>query len=95
VFNADQIEGLDGTYHSEPEVGAANAPDPLPRWQRFFDAIGEGAGIPTTFEGDRACYIPALDRVNMPRIERFTSAGQFYSTWWHELRRATPPGRRG
>ena len=25
----------------------------------------------------------------MPRIERFMSAGQFYSTWWHELTHAT------
>ena len=89
VFNADQIDGLDEAYHPAPEEGAADAPDPLPRWQRFFDAIGKGAGIPTTFEGDRACYIPALDHVNMPRIERFMSAGQFYSTWWHELTHAT------
>ena len=89
VFNADQIDGLDETYHPEPEEGAANASDPLPRWQRFFNAIGKGAGIPTTFEGDRACYVPALDRVSMPKIERFTSAGHFYSTWWHELTHAT------
>ena len=89
VFNADQIDGLDETYHHEPEDGAADVPDPLPRWQRVFDAIGKGSGIPTTFEGDRACYIPVLDHVNMPRIERFTSAGQFYSTWWHELTHAT------
>ena len=89
VFNADQIDGLGETYHPEPEDGAADVPDPLPRWQRVFDAIGEGSGIPTTFEGDRACYVPVLDHVTMPRIERFTSAGQFYSTWWHELTHAT------
>jgi antirestriction protein ArdC len=89
VFNADQIEGLDATYHPEPDRPDGDAPDPLPRWQRFFDAIGAGSGIPTDFGGDRACYMPTLDRVSMPGIERFTSAGQFYSTWWHELTHAT------
>ena len=89
VFNADQIDGLDETYHPEPEDGAADVPDPLPRWQRFFEAIGEGAGIPTSFGGDRACYVPSLDRVHMPEIARFESAAQFHSTWWHELTHAT------
>jgi antirestriction protein ArdC len=89
VFNAAQIDGLDQTYHPAPAMDDAGGPDPLPSWQRFFDAIGTGSGIPTSFGGDRACYTPALDRVTMPKIERFTSAGQFYSTWWHELTHAT------
>ena len=89
MFNADQIEGLDARFHPEPKVDGTGGPDPLPRWQRFFDAIGDGSGIPTSFGGDRACYTPALDHVSMPGIERFVSAGQFYSTWWHELTHAT------
>lgn len=89
VFNADQIDGLDETYHPAPDADGAGGPDPLPRWQQFFDAIGEGSGIPTSFGGDQACYTPALDRVSMPQIERFVGAGQFYSTWWHELTHAT------
>ena len=89
VFNAAQIDGLDGTYHPAPAMDAAGGPGLLPRWQRFFDAIGTGSGIPTSFGGDRACYTPALDRVTMPPIERFVGAGPFYSTWWHELTHAT------
>lgn len=88
VFNADQIEGLDAQFHPEPTDHEAG-PDHLPQWQRFFDAIGRSSGIATTFGGDSACYTPSLDAVSMPRIQRFVSAGQFYSTWWHELTHAT------
>ena len=37
------------------------------------------------FRGDRACYIPSLDRIHLPDLSRFESAGAFYSTWCHEL----------
>ena len=89
VFNACQIEGLDAAFHPEPDRDGTGGPDPLPRWQRFLDAIGDGSGIPSTFGGDRACCSPSLDHVSMPRIERFASAGQVHSTWWHELTHAT------
>ena len=89
VFNAEQIEGLDPRCHPEPDRDGTGGPDPLPRWQRFLDAVGDGSGIPTAFGGDRACYVPSLDRVLMPELARFESAGQFYSTWWHELTHAT------
>lgn len=77
--------GLDARFHPDLEAIGSVTPDPLPRWERFFTAIGESSGIPTSFGGDRACYMPALDRIDMPALERFVSAPQFYSTWWHEL----------
>ena len=89
MFNACQIEGLDARFHPEPDRDGAGGPDPLPRWQRFFDAIGDGSGITTSFGGDRACYTPALDLVSMPELARFESAAHFHSTWWHELTHAT------
>ncbi|MGR3436138.1 MAG: ArdC family protein [Shimia sp.] len=89
VFNADQVDGLDPRFYPKPATTDMDTPDPLPRWERFFAAIGEGAGVPTDFGGDRACYTPALDRIDMPALARFVSASQFYSTWWHELTHAT------
>ena len=89
VFNACQIKGLDARFHPEPDRDGTGGPEPLTRWQRFLDAIGDGSGIPTSFGGDRACYVPSLDHVSMPELARFESAAQFYSTWWHELTHAT------
>lgn len=89
VFNADQVDGLAPRFHPKATTTGADTPDPLPRWERFFAAIGESAGVSTDFGGDRACYTPALDRIDMPALERFVSASQFYSTWWHELTHAT------
>ena len=41
------------------------------------------------YGGNVASYSPRLDLVNMPKQERFTSAGEFYSTTFHELSHAT------
>ncbi|MGP8164170.1 MAG: ArdC family protein [Steroidobacteraceae bacterium] len=35
--------------------------------------------------GDRACYIPSLDRIAMPRPEAFTSTDAYSATALHEL----------
>ena len=85
VFNVEQIEGLDASYYPEPEGDPADGPEPIPEAQAFFEAID----IPVTFGGDRACYIPSLDRIHMPELARFESAGLFLSTWCHELAHAT------
>ena len=89
VFNAAQIDGLEPRFHPVPEPEGAARAEPIARWQRLMEAIGTGGSIPTDFGGDRACYVPSLDRIHMPEIARFEGAGQFYSTWWHELTHAT------
>lgn len=90
VFNVEQIEGLDASYYPEPESDPAAGPEPIPECQAFFEAID----IEVRFGGDQACYIPSLDRVHMPDLARFESAGQFYATWCHELAHATKAPRR-
>lgn len=90
VFHVSQIEGLDASYHPEPEGDPAEGPQPIPECQSFYEAID----IAVTFGGDHVCYIPSLDRIHMPELSRFESAGAFYSTWHHELTHATKaPGR--
>lgn len=41
------------------------------------------------FGGDRACYIPAFDRIEMPKAEAFNSPEAFYSVLFHEEIHAT------
>ena len=81
VFNAAQIEGLDAAFHPEPETPPEAGPEPIPELEAFFAAVG--AEVVTG--GDRACYVPALDRVHMPEMARFESASAAYATLAHEM----------
>ena len=38
---------------------------------------------------DRACYIPALDRIEMPQKGQFRSLDMFYSVYFHEMAHST------
>ena len=81
VFNAEQITGLDAAFHPRPETLPEAGPEPIPEIEAFFAAVG--AEVVTG--GDRACYVPALDRVHMPEMARFESASAAYATLAHEL----------
>ena len=35
--------------------------------------------------GDKACFIPALDCINMPPLSAFKDIGSYYATAFHEL----------
>jgi antirestriction protein ArdC len=89
VFNADQIEGLNEEFttqyaSSRVETDAAIRID---RADAFITATG--AVIRTG--GNRACYNPSADRIEMPAFGRFidtatsTAAESYYSTLLHEL----------
>nr|WP_245190963.1 zincin-like metallopeptidase domain-containing protein [Jannaschia formosa] len=80
VFNTAQIDGLDARFHPEPEGDPADGPRPIPACEAFFDAIGADVAV----GGDRACYVPALDRIHMPPLERFEGAERYYATLGHE-----------
>ena len=80
VFNAGQIDGLEARYYPEPCGDPADGPSPIPTCEAFFDAIGADVAI----GGDRACYVPALDRIHMPPLERFESAERYYAVLGHE-----------
>lgn len=86
VFNLEQCEGID----------PAKIPtlEPMPEG---FDPIEAAEGIvagmpnrpPINFKGDQAAYYPALDVVLMPKKEKFFSAEEFYSCFFHELSHST------
>jgi antirestriction protein ArdC len=48
-----------------------------------------GAGFELTFGGDRAYYLPAMDKVNVPKEELYAKIEEFYSTQFHEFGHAT------
>ena len=45
--------------------------------------------VPVSFAGDRACYLPVPDRIQLPDRTAFHSAGALYATWAHEVIHST------
>ncbi len=85
VFNVEQCDGLE---LPEPEPKAAAKP---------FEAIEAAEAIWTcyparpalTHNGGRAFYMPTVDRITLPKPERFNSAAEYYSTLFHEAGHST------
>jgi antirestriction protein ArdC len=87
VFNVEQCDGLDAKVPPAPvqtvAFGAKHdlAEILLDLWKNK-PTISEG-------NGDRACYTPFLDRIEMPERTRFESLDAFYQTLFHEAIHAT------
>lgn len=91
VWNWEQTEGC-----RQPKGGAfpAKADDAeLVREDRHDLAaalvLGYKDGPSVSHQGDRACYYPARDHIDVPDVERFTSLDEYYSTLFHELGHST------
>lgn len=78
VFNVAQIEGLSDRFHAVPE--------PLPEVERIEAAEAFFQRIPATVNhgGDRACYMPGADRIQLPPFAAFHDAHGYYTTRGHE-----------
>jgi len=96
VFNCEQIDGLPERYIPamplEPEASSA-------RIDRA-DAFVTATGATIVHKGERACYIPSADRIEMPRHSLFrdtetsTAAEGYYATLLHELVHWSSPTQR-
>ncbi|MFM7732373.1 MAG: zincin-like metallopeptidase domain-containing protein, partial [Cyanobium sp.] len=85
LFNAADLEGeaLEGLIQKRRQVeGAVLRPEP----ERLADAeaVLSRWPVPVSFAGDRACYLPVPDRIQLPDRTAFHSAGALYATWAHE-----------
>ena len=89
VFNVDQIDGLPAQYlpGAASENAAVDASGRVDKADTFVTATG--ANI--QHRGNRACYIPSQDRIEMPAYALFrdsatsTAAEAYYATLLHEL----------
>lgn len=84
AFNASQCEGID-----VPQVDTPN----LHEHERVKMAEDIQLYMPNrpkvTYGGNRACYSPIADTVTVPQLNRFESAGEYYSALFHELAHST------
>lgn len=95
VFNVDQIDGLPNTAVSQP-ITTDSLSGRIERADTFIAA--SGAAI--VHCGNRACYIPSVDRIEMPPYRQFidtptaSAAEGYYATLLHELVHWTSPKHR-
>lgn len=76
VFAAEQVDGADRWL----------APTHVPEGERIEQADAYFAAIATevVHGGDRACYVPALDRIHLPHLGQFDKPAAYYTTAAHE-----------
>ena len=90
LFNAVDLEGeaLEALIQKRRQAeGAVLRPDP----ERLADAeaVLSRWPVPVSFAGDRACYLPLPDRIQLPDRTAFHSAGALYASWAHEVIHST------
>jgi antirestriction protein ArdC len=82
VFRADDVEGL-----FFPEKKPTKQANPIEAAQAIIDGYKDAPFF--TYQGDRAYYSPSIDKINMPKIEAFSSEAFYYSTFFHEMIHST------
>jgi antirestriction protein ArdC len=86
VFNADQVEGYEGKALKKTDT----KPEAFNSEYMVEDAV-KATGASIVHGGNKACYIPSLDRIKMPEKESFintnydTAEEAYYGTLLHEL----------
>jgi antirestriction protein ArdC len=83
VFNVAQCEGIEA---SAPE-SKGREHSPIEAAERIVTTMPQKPVL--QHGGTRACYLPAFDRVDMPRPETFQSPEAYYDTLFHELTHST------
>lgn len=87
VFNAAQCQGIE-----VPPSAVRPEFNPIEACERIVSGF---AGRPRIDHGgDLACYVPSLDRVQLPSHQAFSSAAEYYSTLFHELTHSTGAANR-
>ena len=85
VFNAVDLEGeaLPALIKARKAVEGVE-PKPEPERLEEAEAVLAAWPVPVSFGGDRACYLPAIDRIQLPDRASFHSPAAFCATWAHE-----------
>jgi antirestriction protein ArdC len=85
VFNAADLEGeaLPGLIEARKAAEGVEA-KPEPQRLEAAEAVLAAWPVPVSFGGDRACYLPGIDRIQLPDRASFHSPAAFCATWAHE-----------
>ena len=88
VFNVSDLQGeaLAGLIQARmPEATERPAIEPISQAEQILGAWP----VPAGWGGERAFYVPAIDRIQLPGRESFHGAAALYATWGHEAIHST------
>jgi antirestriction protein ArdC len=90
LFNAADLEGeaLEALIQKRRQAEGAVL-RPVPARLADAEAVLTSWAVPVCFAGDRACYLPVPDRIQLPDRTAFHSAEALYATWAHEVIHST------
>ena len=90
MFNAADLEGeaLEALIQKRRQAEGAVL-RPVPARLADAEAVLSSWPVSICFAGDRACYLPVPDRIQLPDRTAFHSAGALYATWAHEVIHST------
>ena len=78
VFNAEQVTGWTPKENLREKLTES---EKVAQAEDYFKNLEAS----TTWGGDRACYYPTTDCIDMPEFADFTSANKYYSVLYHEV----------
>ena len=82
VFSMNDVEGLEF-----PEIKIEEKNQPLESAQKIVD--NWECKINIGLDNERAYYAPSMDLINMPHLQAFKAAENFYMTAFHEIAHST------
>lgn len=83
IFNEEQIEGID---FSKKQTIPLSEEERIAEVEAIFNATQ--IKVVETL-GDKACYYPMKDEINMPKFSQFNGRIEYYATLAHEMIHAT------
>ncbi len=90
VFNAADLDGdVLGDLVAQRQQDAGLTARLEPERLGAAEAVLSGWPVPVSYGGERACFFPQLDRIQLPERQAFHSASGFYATWAHEAIHST------
>jgi antirestriction protein ArdC len=85
VFNAAQVDGIPPMEAKGDSKDSKKDFQPHEKSERIMD----NCGVPISYGGGEACYISALDVIQLPDRGRFFDEAHFYATALHEIAHST------
>lgn len=87
VFHIDDCEGIEPKYKDGELPKTAKANEQAEKI--FNDYIAREKITFRNVRGDRACYSPVMDAIELPLMDQFAETSEYYSTLFHEATHST------
>jgi antirestriction protein ArdC len=88
VFNIEDCDGIEPKFLKADVLN--EEVNPIDEAERIATAYVEREGITLeSSKSNRAYYVPALDSVQVPLLQQYETAADYYATLYHELTHST------